>query len=89
MGTIPTKFNKHDRAYYVIYATASIYPVIITAIKLDPSTSAILYDIIRADIDVALTNIAESDLYTFAEAKNKLLVYLQDKLEIISALVAP
>ncbi len=85
---ITTKFSVGDRAYYVIYATASINAVDVH--KVYPYGLKILYDVKRAgSTDMVLKQIPESDLLTFTEARTLLIKYLQEKLALVENLVAP
>lgn len=85
---ITTKFSVGERAYYVIFATASIKAVDI--LKIYPYNSSIAYDIRQAtSTGMVLQGVPESDLYTFSEARAVLITYLRDKLANIETLVAP
>lgn len=85
---ITTKFSVGERAYYVVYATASIKAVDI--LKVYPYNSSIAYDIRQANTNgLALKGVPEKDIYTFAEARSLLIAYLTDKLAAIETLVAP
>jgi hypothetical protein len=84
---IPTKFSLGERAYYVIYATASINPVDI--MKAYSYNGSVYYDLKKADTNgLMLKRVPESDLLTFAEAKISLTKYLQTKLTEIDKITA-
>ena len=84
---ITTKFSVGFRAYYVIFATASINPVDI--LKVWSEGSNILYKVNKTNTDIFLDRILEEELLTFSEAKVKLLDYLNEKIQAVSILVAP
>jgi hypothetical protein len=88
MTTITTKFSVGQRAYYVIYANASVNPV--DVLKIYPSNSDLLYDVRKADsTGLLLKRVPETDLMTFPEARTALITYLQLKLTETINLVAP
>ena len=84
---ITTKFSKGDRAYFCIFATATIYAVTIENVYL--RSNQVLYDIVRTDTDYSIEGVPESDLNDFITAKAVLVKYLSDKLAATTALVAP
>ena len=84
---VETKFNVGDRAYFTIFATATVYALDITKVYLRNGT--IYYDAFRIDSDFTLEGIPEEEIGNFVEAKAKLVSYLQNKLAETVALVAP
>ena len=85
---ITTKFSVGERAYYVVFATASIKAVDVT--KIYPYNSSIAYDVKQANmLGFTMQGLPESDLHTFSEARTILIDYLQDKLAQVETLVAP
>ena len=83
---IVTKFNKGDRAYYVVNSTARIYPVTVTWVFLGEDNT-VCYDLQR-DNGMFFQDVPEDTVYTFPEAKTALTEYLQEKLTEVSNLVA-
>lgn len=84
---ITTKFSRGDRAYFPIFATATIYAVDITKVYIQ--NNSIVYNLARIDSDFVLEGVPENDVCTFVEAKTKLTTYLQTRLTELTALVAP
>lgn len=84
---LTTKFSKGDRAYFPIFATATIYAVTVTKVYL--LSGRLVYDLVRMDRDFVLEGVPEEDVCTFVEAKAKLVTYLETKLAEVNSLVAP
>ena len=82
-----TKFSVGDRAYYVIYANASINAVNITNVWVD--SGVVFYNVVKANSDMGLNRVPETDLMTFTEARTNLLAYLNAKIVSITNMVAP
>lgn len=84
---LTTKFSKGDRAYFPIFATATVYAVTVTRVYI--LSGRLAYDLVRMDSDFILEGVPEEDVCTFPEAKAKLVKYLETKLAEINSLVAP
>lgn len=84
---LTTKFSKGDRAYFPIFATATIYAVTVTKVYL--LSGRLVYDLVRMDRDFVLEGVPEEDVCAFVEAKAKLVTYLETKLAEVNSLVAP
>ena len=87
MATFESAFSIGERAYYVVFATATIYAVQITNIKFKNNT--MLYRLSRVDTGAILADVPEASVLTFEEAKLSLRTYLLAKLVEIEDLVAP
>lgn len=84
---ITTKFSVGQRAYFPIFATATIYAVTIKMVYL--RNGYVFYDLVRADNGYEIEGVPEADVLVFPEAKAKLVAYLEGKLNEINNLVAP
>jgi hypothetical protein len=84
---IVTKFSVGDRAYFSLFATATIYAVQIKRVYI--RNNEVIYDIIRLDNNFVISGVKEAEIGTFTEAKTSLITYLQAKLNEITNLVAP
>lgn len=87
MAIITTKFAVGDRAFYAVFATATIYAITVKHVWYD--NGIILYTVERADTGDMIENVPESSVCFFSEAKESLQAYLQKKLNEVSVLVAP
>ena len=85
-----TLFSVNDVAYFPIYATASIYKVQVTNVYLRTvnGQSVVMYDLLRLDKNLTLQGIPQNQLFTFPQAKEALINYLQQTLTSVTNLSA-
>ena len=80
------KYSINDSVYYVIFATAAIYSCKVTSIYL--KDSMLYYNLVRTDKDFLITDVPETDVLSFAEARASLLNYLTLKITQVTNLTA-
>jgi hypothetical protein len=93
MGTVSSKYNMGDKAYYVLFATTEIIPIEIIRIHYNSNNC-----IEPVSYMIQFTNrikptyidfVEESKLLTYAQAKNYLISWLDSQKLKISSLTEP
>lgn len=87
---LTANFSVNDVAYFVIFATATLYAVKITEVYLKniDGQSTVMYNLLRLDKNFIIQGIPQTQVLTFEEAKTSLINYLQTQLAIVNNLTA-
>ena len=94
MATVTTTYSINDLVYFVIKGTSDIVPAQVIGVHINNplSDEAVCYDLVTSHFNgvaVTLQFVAQSELYTFIQAKSMLLAYLNQRILTLTNMTIP